>query len=98
MRILGFSILIALIATASTRAGSAAEQQVRDAIKAPDLTVVHLWAPWCSNCQAELKNGGWLKMAKENPKTKFIFVSVGNDGKEKKSMLERFGLTNQPNV
>ncbi|PYK86798.1 MAG: hypothetical protein DME40_15770, partial [Verrucomicrobia bacterium] len=66
MRILGFSILATLIASGSIRAEPAAEQQVRDAIKSPDLTVVHLWAPWCSNCQAELKSGGWLKMAKEN--------------------------------
>ena len=98
MRILGFSILIALIATASTRATPAAEQQVRDAIKAPDVTVVHLWAPWCSNCQAELKGGGWLKMAKENPKTRFIFVSVWNNGNDGRGMLEKFGLTNQANV
>jgi len=98
MRILGFSILIALIATASTRATPAAEQQVRDAIKAPDVTVVHLWAPWCSNCQAELRGGGWLKMAKENPKTRFIFVSVWNNGNDGRPMLEKFGLTNQANV
>ena len=98
MRILGFSILIALIATASTRATPAAEQQVRDAIKEPDVTVVHLWAPWCSNCQAELKGGGWLKMAKENPKTRFIFVSVWNNGNAGRPMLEKFGLTNQANV
>jgi thiol-disulfide isomerase/thioredoxin len=95
---LGFSLLAALVAASPVHAGSAAEQQVRDAIKAPDLTVVHLWAPWCSNCQAELKNGGWLKMAKENPKTKFIFVSVWNNGNDGRGMLERFGLTNQPNV
>jgi thiol-disulfide isomerase/thioredoxin len=77
---------------------STAEDQVRDAIKAPDVTVVHLWAPWCSNCQVELKNGGWLKLVKENPKTKFIFVSVWNNGNDGRPMLERFGLTNQPNV
>src|SRR5436309_10280614 len=98
MRILGFSILATLIASGSIRAEPAAEQQVRDAIKSPDLTVVHLWAPWCSNCQAELKSGGWLKMAKENPKTKFIFVSVWNNGNEGRAMLEKFGLTNQANV
>jgi thiol-disulfide isomerase/thioredoxin len=98
MRILGFSILTALIVSGSIRAESATEQQVRDAIKAPDLTVVHLWAPWCSNCQAELKSGGWLKMAKENPKTKFIFVSVWNNGNDGRAMLEKFGLTNQANV
>src|SRR5262245_16218769 len=41
---------------------AAAEQAVLAAIKSNDISVVHLWAPWCSNCQAELKNGGWLKM------------------------------------
>src|SRR6478736_7648893 len=98
MRILGCSILTALIATASTRAAPAAEQQVLDAVKAPDLTVVHLWAPWCSNCQVELKSGGWLKMAKENPKTRVIFVSVWNSGNDGRPMLEKFGLINQENV
>jgi hypothetical protein len=98
MRMLGFSILAALIAARSIRAESAAEQRVRDSVKSADLTVVHLWAPWCSNCQAELKSGGWLKMAKENPKTKFIFVSVWNNGNDGRAMLEKFGLTNQANV
>ena len=94
----GFSILAALVAAGSLQAASPADQQVRDAIKGPDLTVVHLWAPWCSNCQAELKDGGWLRMAKENPRTKFIFVSVWNNGNDGRAMLERFGLANQPNV
>src|SRR5882724_11251043 len=98
MWIFGFSILIALISTSSIRAEPAAEQQVLAAVKAPDLTVVHLWAPWCSNCQVELKSGGWLKMAKENPKTRFIFVSVWNNGNDGRAMLEKFGLTNQANV
>ncbi len=55
---------------------SSAERSVLEVIKSPDLSVVHLWAPWCSNCQAELKNGGWLKMVKDNPRVKFYFVSV----------------------
>src|SRR6267143_6550507 len=98
MRILGFSILIALTATGSIRAEPAAEQQVLDAVKAPDLTVVHLWAPWCSNCQVELKSGGWLKMVKDNPQVKFYFVSVWNDGGDGKSMLSKFQIADQPNV
>ena len=98
MRMPGFCILAALVAAGSVQAASPADREVRDAINAPDLTVIHLWAPWCSNCQAELKNGGWLKMAKENPKTKFIFVSVWNNGNDGRSMLERFGLANQPNI
>jgi len=75
-----------------------ADQKVRDAIKAPDISVVHLWAPWCSNCQAELKNGGWLKIVKANPQVKFYFVSVWNDGGDGKSMLKRFQMADQLNV
>src|SRR3989454_2300975 len=77
---------------------SSAQQTVAEAIKSPDLSVVHLWAPWCSNCQTELKNGGWLKMVKDNPQVKFYFVSVWNDGGDGKSMLSKFQIADQPNV
>ena len=79
-------------------AQSPAEQQVTNSIKSPDLTVIHLWAPWCSNCQAELKSGGWTKMVKDNPQVKFYFVSVWNSGGDGKSMLAKFQLADQPNV
>src|SRR5690349_1132928 len=75
-----------------------AEQIVTSAIKAANLTVVHLWAPWCSNCQAELKSGGWLKMVQANPQVRFYFVSIWNDGGDGKSMLQRFQIADQPNV
>jgi thiol-disulfide isomerase/thioredoxin len=74
------------------------EQKVTEAVKSPELTVVHLWAPWCSNCQAELKNGGWLKMVKANPQVKFYFVSVWNDGGDGRAMLSRFQIAEEPNV
>lgn len=77
---------------------ASAEQKVLDAIKSPELSVVHLWAPWCSNCQTELKNGGWLKMVKDNPQVKFYFVSVWNDGGDGKSMLSKFQIADQSNV
>lgn len=75
-----------------------AEQQVIEAIKAPDSSVVHLWAPWCSNCQAELKSGGWLKTVKENPTVKFYFVSVWNSGDDGRAMLAKYELAEQSNV
>ena len=75
-----------------------AEKTVLEATKSSALTVVHLWAPWCSNCQAELKSGGWAKMIKGNPQVKFYFVSVWNDGGDGKSMLQRFQIVSQPNV
>src|SRR5215831_19343437 len=77
---------------------SPAEQKVVDAIKSPGLSVVHLWAPWCSNCQAELKSGGWLKMVKDNPQVHFYFVSVWNNGDDGRDMLKKFNIADQPNV
>jgi thiol-disulfide isomerase/thioredoxin len=99
MSILRLSILGALLAAASLRAEpSPAEQQVLSAIKSPDLSVVHLWAPWCSNCQAELRSGGWLKTVKDNPQVKFYFVSVWNNGEDGRPMLQKFQIADQPNV
>src|SRR5438477_1841844 len=99
MSISRISLVILLLSAIRVFAEAApAEQEVLDAIKAPGLSVVHLWAPWCSNCQAELKSGGWLKMVKENPTTKFYFVSVWNSGEDGRAMLTRFQLADQPNV
>jgi thiol-disulfide isomerase/thioredoxin len=99
MSILRLASVFILLAAISLRAEPPpAEQKVLDEIKSPDLTVVHLWAPWCPNCQAELKNGGWLKMAKDNPQVKFYFVSVWNGGEDGRAMLKKFDIADQPNV
>jgi thiol-disulfide isomerase/thioredoxin len=75
-----------------------AEQKILAAIQSTDLSVVHLWAPWCSNCQAELKSGGWSKTVKDNPRVKFYFVSVWNGGDDGRAMLKKFGISDLPNV
>src|SRR5437763_4070773 len=99
MSISRISLVILLLSAIRVFAEAApAEQEVLGAIKSPGLSVVHLWAPWCSNCQAELKSGGWLKMVKDNPQVHFYFVSVWNDGGDGKSMLQRFQIADQPNV
>jgi thiol-disulfide isomerase/thioredoxin len=107
MRILGMTMILAAAALVPAHAQDDldralvpknAEQKVTEAEKSPGLTVVHLWAPWCSNCQAELKSGGWLKMVKANPEVKFVFVSVWNDGGDGTSMLQQFQIAGQPNV
>jgi hypothetical protein len=91
--------LLALIGIAPTvLADISTEDQIKEAIKSPQLHVVHLWAPWCSNCQAELKTGGWAKMIKANPQVKFYFVSVWNNGEDGRAALAKFEITNQPNV
>ena len=91
-------IFFALFASSSLFAVSPAEEQVAEAIKAPNLSVVHLWAPWCSNCQSELRSGGWLKIVKANPEIKFYFVSVWNGGDNGMATLMKNDLATQPNV
>lgn len=92
------AILLALFVGSPLFAASPAEQQIAEAIKAPTLSVVHLWAPWCSNCQAELKSGGWQKTIKENPQVKFYFVSIWNSGDDGRAMLAKHEIADQPNV
>jgi thiol-disulfide isomerase/thioredoxin len=75
-----------------------AEQSVLEGIKSPGTTVVHLWAPWCSNCQAELKSGGWTGIVKENPSVRFYFVSVWNAGQDGRAMLQAHQIAGQANV
>jgi len=91
-------VLLSVISGTALFAASPAEQQLAEAVKAPGLSVVHLWAPWCSNCQAELKSGWWLKTIKENPQVKFYFVSVWNGGEDGRAMLTKFEIPGQSNV
>ena len=95
---IAFILFAACLAGASLRAASPAEEKITEAIKSQDASVVHLWAPWCSNCQAELKSGGWLKIVKDNPQVKFYFVSIWNGGEDGAGMLKKFGIEAQPNV
>jgi thiol-disulfide isomerase/thioredoxin len=92
------ALALSMISAPALFAVSPAEQQVAEAVKAPSVSVVHLWAPWCSNCQAELKSGGWLKTIKANPEVKFYFVSVWNGGDDGRAMLTKYELASQPNV
>lgn len=93
-----FALLLSAVGRTSLLAASPAEVQVAEAVKAQSLTVVHLWAPWCSNCQSELKSGGWLKAMKENPQVKFLFVSIWNGGDDGRAMLTKFEIASQSNV
>ena len=92
------SVFILLTAISLRAEPSAAEQKVLEATKSQELSVVHLWAPWCSNCQAELKGGDWLKIVRDNPRVHFYFVSVWNGGEDGRAMLKKFDLVDQPNV
>lgn len=89
---------VSMISATTLFGESPAEKELAESVKAPGLSVVHLWAPWCSNCQAELRSGGWLKTIKENSQVKFYFVSVWNSGEDGRAMLTKFEIAGQPNV
>src|SRR4029077_9961390 len=97
-RVSFFLSLAATFVSLSLAAASTAGEQVAEAIKAQNISIVHLWAPWCGNCQSELKSGGWTKAVKDNPGVKFYFVSVWNSGDDGRALLASYGLTNEPNV
>jgi len=83
-------------ARAQTAAAGTIEQQVADATRSSKVTVVHLWAPWCPNCKAELANGGWSGFIEANPGVNFVFVTIWNpaDGHE---VLAKFEVGTQAN-
>lgn len=93
-----FCFLAAACLFAATLKASPAEQQIAEAIKAQNISIVHLWAPWCGNCKSELKSGGWTKVVKDNPEVKFYFVSVWNSGGDGREQLTNYGIAQQPNV
>ena len=94
------ALVFALCCVGLLRAGELLpiEQQVAQATESSQITVVHFWAPWCSNCKAELASGGWRDFLAANPETKFIFVTVWSDGKgDGRAMLEQYGVGAQKN-
>lgn len=104
MRVRGlFSLLVFALSCVfgfaeETGALSPVEQQVADAVKAPELTVVHFWASWCPNCRAELKSGDWAKFIEANPNVRFVFVSVWDNGNDGRALLEKYGVAAAKNV
>jgi len=77
-------------------AAASIEQQLAEATRSAKVTIVHLWAPWCPNCKAELQDGGWSGFIEANPGVNVIFVTVWNpaDGRE---VLGRYGVGAEPN-
>jgi thiol-disulfide isomerase/thioredoxin len=94
---LGFGFL-ALTAVAAETAPAALEKEIADLVAGPQVTVVHLWAPWCPNCRAEMTPDGWARFIGSNPDTKFVFVNVWHGGDAGEPLLAKSGLGPQLNL
>lgn len=100
-----FALLGSVVAVLGARAAdiaaqsAAMEREVAEAIKSPNITIVHLWAPWCPNCNAELANNGWSTFVNSNPDVNFIFMATWRapNGANGTSLLKKNGLGTQPN-
>ncbi|HTZ21536.1 MAG TPA: hypothetical protein VMC06_11705 [Opitutaceae bacterium] len=95
-RLLLLFVLLASLARAGATVLLPIEQQVADAVKTPQVTVVHFWAPWCPNCAAELRNHGWSTFLDSNFDVNFIFVTVWN-AEDGRGLLEKNGVGTQKN-
>lgn len=95
------SLLLFALVTTTALAGHPGWLMVEDTVAAevakPQITVVHLWAPWCPNSQAENADNGWSKFIAANPAVQFVFVTVrsSDDGK---AYLAHHGVGGQPNL
>ncbi|HVU33101.1 MAG TPA: hypothetical protein VHE61_06680 [Opitutaceae bacterium] len=93
-------VLAALLLIPGARAAGSlpVEQQVAAAVKAPGVTIVHLWAPWCPNCKAELEHHGWTAFLAANPGVNVIFVTVwAGDQGDGHALLAKYGVGDQAN-
>lgn len=89
-------LLAGVAGAAETVNAGAMEAQLAEAVKSPDLTIVHLWAPWCPNCKHELADGKWSQFIAANPHVHFVFVTVWN-GADGHELLAKNGVGAQPN-
>lgn len=90
------AVLLSCLARGADDPASALERAVAEATKSANVTVVHFWAPWCSNCKAELANGGWSGFIAANPDVTFVFVTIWNPG-DGRSVLEANGVGAEKN-
>lgn len=82
---------------AAEPAAASVEQQLTELAASKEMTIVHLWAPWCPNCTAEMRPDGWAKFVANNPAVKVVFVAIWHAGQDPAPKLAAGGLGGQPN-
>ncbi|HWL17518.1 MAG TPA: thioredoxin family protein [Opitutus sp.] len=94
------SLLLAfsgVVAWAATPAEETFEREVRELVQRPQVTVVHFWAPWCPNCQREMRPDGWAKFVADNPNVTVVFLNIWHGGLDPAPKLAAGKLGGQPN-
>lgn len=94
-------LLLMLAAAVSLRATDdsavrALEKEVAAITAGPRITVVHFWAPWCSNCKTELAKNGWSTFIDTNAEVKFVFITAWN-AEDGRALLKQNDVGGQEN-
>jgi thiol-disulfide isomerase/thioredoxin len=89
---LGVVRALAVAPVAVADGGEDVEKQVAALVAGPQVTIVHLWAPWCGNCKNEMRPDGWAKFVAANPAVKIVFVNVWHKGQDAAPKLAAAGL------
>jgi thiol-disulfide isomerase/thioredoxin len=95
------ALLVLVVCTCAHGADSdwpAVEREVKQLVASNDVTVVHFWAPWCGNCIAEQRDNGWANFIARNPKVRFVFIEIWNDGKDSRESLAKYNIGAQKNL
>ncbi len=93
-----FAMSAAALLRAQTPTPAPLEKELADLVAGPQVTIVHLWAPWCGNCKNEMRPDGWAKFIAANPDVKFVFVNIWHRGQDAAPKLAAAGLGAQPNL
>lgn len=92
-------LALATLLRAAQPAPDPLEQQVAALVAGPQVTVVHFWAPWCDNSQAEMDPArGWAKFIADHPEVKVVFINIWHKGQNPQPRLAEAGLGAQPNL
>ena len=77
---------------------AAFERQLGDATGSADVTVVHLWAPWCSNCRIGARpTAGWSAVHRREPGRATSFSSPFGTPTDGREVLEKNGVGAEKN-
>jgi hypothetical protein len=92
-----FSTVSGTVSEKTDADGAELEKEIAAIVAGPQVTVVHFWAPWCSNCAAEMRADGWPKFVNGNPEVKVVFLSVWHQDQAGDRKLTAAGLGTQEN-